>query len=169
MHRLYFAYGSNMSPGQMARRCPGSKAVGRAVLHGWRFNITKRGSASIVPAPEGAVHGVLWRVSPAHVHTLDLYEGVAVRNYVRRTVQIATPDGHYRTALTYVGTHRLTGRPRVAYMTTAVLPGARAFDLPQGYQAMLAGLLPRLRLGGTRRLYRGRKVRRRRRASFRPR
>ncbi|MBT6103168.1 MAG: gamma-glutamylcyclotransferase, partial [Verrucomicrobia bacterium] len=29
---IYFAYGSNMCPEQMARRCPGGQALGQAEL-----------------------------------------------------------------------------------------------------------------------------------------
>ena len=34
---LYFAYGSNMDPDQMATRCPSTSAVGPARLAGWRL------------------------------------------------------------------------------------------------------------------------------------
>ena len=114
----------------MARRCPGARPLGRAALAEWRFNITKRGTASIVRQPGGIVHGVVWRVTPAHVRTLDLYEGVPAGNYVHQPVEVSTPDGDPLRALTYVATRHLSGRARVVYMTTAVLPGARNFELP---------------------------------------
>ena len=145
MQRYYFAYGSNLLPQQMKRRCPGARSFGRAELKGWRFNITKRGTASIVPDPDGIVHGGLWKVTPAHVHTLDLYEGVPAGNYVQRTVEVTTPEGLSRRALTYVCVWRLSGPARVIYMETAVLPGAQAFDLPDAYVADLARWMPRFR------------------------
>ena len=49
-YRLYFAYGSNMSVGQMRARCPAARAVGPAQLDGWRFFINRRGTAAIRPA-----------------------------------------------------------------------------------------------------------------------
>ena len=34
---LYFAYGSNLDPTQMRRRCPTSAPAGPATLDGWRL------------------------------------------------------------------------------------------------------------------------------------
>ena len=36
---IYFAYGSNMCPQQMAVRCPGGRAFGQAELRDWQFLI----------------------------------------------------------------------------------------------------------------------------------
>ena len=44
----YFAFGSNLSPRQTPRRCPGARVLGDARLEDWRFWITTRGGASIV-------------------------------------------------------------------------------------------------------------------------
>ncbi|KAF7506281.1 hypothetical protein GJ744_012089 [Endocarpon pusillum] len=53
---FYFAYGSNLSPEQMAGRCPeypatSSIPVAIARLDGWRWIICARGYANIVPFP----------------------------------------------------------------------------------------------------------------------
>ncbi|KAH8668779.1 hypothetical protein BX600DRAFT_510843 [Xylariales sp. PMI_506] len=45
---LYFAYGSNLSPTQMAQRCPESRVLGLAHLPGWKWLINDRGYANIV-------------------------------------------------------------------------------------------------------------------------
>ena len=158
----YFAYGSNMLPQQMAERCPGSRARGKAVLRGWRFHITTRGSASIVPIPDGQVHGALWRCSARHFNTLDRYEGVALGNYRRHRIEVIDEFGHILPAITYVGARRHPGRARVNYMVTAVLAGADAFGLPEPYVLELMGWLPRVPVGEKRVRYRGsRKWRRR--------
>ena len=52
---FYFAYGSNLSPEQMAGRCPESPAtssipVAVARLDGWRWIICGRGYANVVPS-----------------------------------------------------------------------------------------------------------------------
>ena len=44
---IYFAYGSNMCPEQMARRCPGGQALAPAELRDWRFLINTRTYATI--------------------------------------------------------------------------------------------------------------------------
>ncbi|KAK6065449.1 major facilitator superfamily transporter [Seiridium cupressi] len=89
--KLYFAYGSNLSSTQMARRCPNSIAVGLAWLPGWDWIINERRYANIVqhhhtspssssPAEAGedhpGVYGVLYRLPPADEITLDGCEGV---------------------------------------------------------------------------------------------
>ena len=53
---LYFAYGSNLNPPQMRRRCPGAQPEGRALLTNWRLILTTRGSANIVRAPGAGVY-----------------------------------------------------------------------------------------------------------------
>ncbi|MEO1649822.1 MAG: gamma-glutamylcyclotransferase family protein, partial [Pseudomonadota bacterium] len=68
---LYFAYGSNMSPRQMQRRCPGARAVGAAVLQNWSFLIPAGRGANVRPMRGGVVHGVVWRVTGPHVAALD--------------------------------------------------------------------------------------------------
>lgn len=145
--RLYFAYGSNMCPRQMAFRCPGARALGASQLHGWRFHVNTRGSASILPSEDSVVHGVLWRCRPEHFHILDRYEGVHWGNYRRRHVEVLTPYGTFDRAIVYAGTRVYAGQARVRYMATAVLPGARSFGLPEGYIEELHSWLPRHPIG----------------------
>ncbi len=156
---LYFAYGSNMSPRQMARRCPGSRAVGRAVLVDWSFLINKQGAANIMPAAGLAVHGVLWRIDPYHLGLLDQWEGTAHRIYIRRIVRVTLGSGLSRLAFTYVSPLRQSGRPKPAYLATAVLVGARAFAFPQPVLDELAGWQPKRPIGESRRTYLGRRTR----------
>lgn len=154
--RLYFAYGSNMCPSQMAFRCPGARAVGRAQLYGWRFHVNTRGSASILPNWDGVVHGVLWRCNPQHFQILDKYEGVHWGNYRRRHVEVLMPCGTPARAVVYAGTRIYNGIARVRYMTTAVLPGARSFGLPESYIEELESWLPRRPVGEKKEPVRGR-------------
>ena len=144
---LYFAYGSNMSPRQMLARCPGARSAGRATLAGWRFHITTRGTANIVRASGAIVHGVLWRVTPRHLRDLDRWEGVGLRVYRRRWVQLAAEGATARTAVVYIADRIWPGQARPTYVLTAVLPGARAFALPTAYQNEIRGWLPRRRRG----------------------
>ena len=78
---IYFGYGSNMCPEQMAMRCPGGHAVGRAELRDWRFLINIRTYATIESKPGAATHGVLWSLTPGHITELDHYEAVAEGMY----------------------------------------------------------------------------------------
>ncbi|MDX2258838.1 MAG: gamma-glutamylcyclotransferase family protein [Hyphomicrobiaceae bacterium] len=161
---LYFAYGSNMSPRQMARRCPGARAIGRASLAGWRFIINTRGAANIVPSrqtPAAYVAGVLWRIDVAHIVLLDQWEGVADGIYRRLLVTVVLPCGGRRLAFTYVDARRWPGRPKPAYLEAAVLVGARAFALPEAHVAAIEAFKPARPIGGARRSYHGRRTRRR--------
>ena len=130
--RHYFAYGSNMSAGQMHARCPGAKAVGPARLDGWRFFVNKRGTASIRRADGHSVHGVIWRVGHVCVATLDRFEGIRLGRYHVREVTLDHLGEKLR-GFVYVGAHLSEGRPIRAYLEGVVIPAARAWGLPNDY------------------------------------
>lgn len=144
-----------MHPDVMAERCPGARVAGTARLQGWRFHVTARGSASIVPMDGGTVHGVLWRCDVAHLTMLDRYEGVSWGNYRRRRLFVEIAERGHAPAFSYVNARHYPGRARVGYMTTAILPGAEAFGLPQIYIDELRAWLPDRPIGETRNRYRG--------------
>jgi len=146
-----------MSALQMRERCPGAQVIGHCVLADWRFIITTRRTASVVREKNAVVHGVLWRCTPEHQHTLDCYEGVAVRNYRRRIVTVTGRDGILRNSIIYVGANRSKGIGRADYLLTAVLPGARQHKLPCDYIRELESWLPRRIFAPHGRRYRGRK------------
>lgn len=100
---LYFAYGSNLSPSQMAQRCIvnpslSAKPLAIASLPKWRWLICEAGYANVLPPPgmrvgsqnseaaskvpvsgtEDAVYGVLYEMDIADEKILDGYEGVDV-------------------------------------------------------------------------------------------
>ncbi len=154
---LYFAYGSNMSAVQMQDRCPGASVIGHSTLMDWRFIITTRRTASIVPEKNACVHGVLWRCTPEHQFTLDRFEGVRIGNYRRRIVSVVGADGVWRNSIVYVGANRNRGIGRLDYLNTAVLPGARFHDLPLEYIDELETWLPQRPVGQRAGRYRGRK------------
>ena len=80
-HTLYFAYGSNMDPRQMRRRCPSAKPLGPAALPGWRLAFGGHSStwggpvATVVRDAEVWVDGVLYRLPFDDLTELDRYEG----------------------------------------------------------------------------------------------
>ena len=155
----YFAYGSNLHPPQMARRCPGAMAAGRAILPGWRLILSTKGSANIVPDSGSQVHGALWRFMPHHLALMDDWEGVASGTYRRHWTRVHLPDGGARTAITYLGSRRRPGIGRSHYIQSAMVPGARAFGLPDDYIKEIERWLP-ARPIGAHRAYPGRRTRR---------
>ena len=132
---LYFAYGSNMSPEGMARRCPGAKALGLARLERHRLAVMREGWLTATRDPHAAVHGVLWDLALRDLPALDHYEGVARGLYVKVAQPVVAPGGAKR-ALVYFGGNAGPGIPRADYMAE-IVAAARAWPLPgQGIAAL---------------------------------
>ena len=94
---LYFAYGSNMHPARMARRCPGAITVGVGVLRNHR--LTERLYADIDFQEGREVHDVLFLITERHLRSLDAHEGYP-KVYRRMWLDVEFDGGVYQ-ALTY--------------------------------------------------------------------
>jgi len=147
---LYFAYGSNLNPVQMAARCPGHVVVGRASVPGYSLRFRGYGRdwagavGTIEPAPGKVVHGALFELTPEHYSTLDQYEGydgpgAASNLYDRVEIEVLREDGIRVPALTYVIRPLAEGLPSQAYRD-AIVAGLRHHGLPDDYIAGLAAL-----------------------------
>lgn len=136
---LYFAFGSNLDAAQMAARCPGARAVGRATLAGHTLvfagaSPTRGGAvATIVRVAGGTVTGAVYRVTADDLARLDRFEG-APTFYERRRVTVDV-GGTARRATTYVlcRRHVVLGLPAEAYLRQ-IAGGYHALGIP------LAGL-----------------------------
>lgn len=96
----YIAYGSNMNLEQMAYRCPGSRAVSKGELHGWKlvFNV----HADILPGgTEDVTPVVVWEIAPEDWRRLDRYEGYP-RYYVKEEIETHLEGGGIETCVAYV-------------------------------------------------------------------
>jgi gamma-glutamylcyclotransferase (GGCT)/AIG2-like uncharacterized protein YtfP len=129
---LYFAYGSNMCRDQMGLRCPGAVALGTARLDHWRFAITRNGYATIKPSQGDRVHGVLWKVTTRHLHTLNAYECLDSGWYRRGSVAVRLTGGTRR-ALVYVGGSTGSASPLPGYQDGIIVPAAIRAGLPAAY------------------------------------
>jgi gamma-glutamylcyclotransferase (GGCT)/AIG2-like uncharacterized protein YtfP len=136
---LHFAYGSNMDRGLMRARCPDACVVGRALLQGYRFLITRDGYASVTPARGGVVYGLLWRISPRDLAALNAYENIDAGLF-RRVLLAVQAHGRSAKALVYIGRSGAPGRARAGYMEL-VATAAREAELPSDYVAGLERLL----------------------------
>ena len=132
----YFAYGSNMDVRQMAIRCPDAVILGPASLPAHAFLINTRGFATVIPAPNQVVHGVLWEISPADKARLDRYEGVASGFYRKDIVRVRVKDGTETDALIYLASDARPGQARPGYMER-ILEAAEHCHLPETYIATL--------------------------------
>ncbi|MEQ2007749.1 MAG: gamma-glutamylcyclotransferase family protein [Limisphaerales bacterium] len=128
----YFAYGSNMDVDQMASRCPGAVLVGRALLPEQAFRINTHGVATVIPAKGSDVHGVLWKIAPAHEASLDRYEGVASGFYRKAMVRVRLAEGPEVEALCYIAGDDRPGRARPGYMERVQAAGEN-HRLPDDY------------------------------------
>lgn len=84
--RFYFAFGSNLHLGQMAKRCPESRYIGTAKLHDYRFQINQRGYANVVSSPGDCVEGLIYLLSLTDEARLDKSEGVPTAYQKRNLV-----------------------------------------------------------------------------------
>jgi len=148
---LYAAYGSNMDPAQMLRRCPSSPFAGTGWVPGWRltFGAEELGwdgaLATLAPADDagsgGGTPGVfvsLYDLTEADERTLDAWEGADHGLYRKVRLRVHTLAGDvvaYAYALdTFEG-----GLPS-AHHLGAIADAAEAAGAPDDY---LAGLRAR--------------------------
>lgn len=125
LQTLYFAYGSNLLSEQMRERCPACEFAGGARLKGWKFRLLPGGPATIVPAENKTVHGVLWQLTAADEEALDGFEHVAEGWYEKRRVVLEDD----RAAMTYITTPACASVRRAGYVET-IRRGALAHRIP---------------------------------------
>jgi gamma-glutamylcyclotransferase (GGCT)/AIG2-like uncharacterized protein YtfP len=128
---LYFAYGANMSRAGMRARCPQARALGPAVLEGYRFFIGVDGWGSVKPGKGAAVHGVLWRLTPRDIAALHAFELLHKGLYEVRYLPVRAGARRAR-AMVYVLRRRAPGQPKPGY-TEMIAAAARDWKLPEAY------------------------------------
>jgi len=89
---LYFAYGANMERAAMAKRCQSARALGPALLRGWRYVIVG-GYGSVAPARGMSVFGVLWRLTPRDLAALNTFESLDSGLYRRAVMTVSVDTG----------------------------------------------------------------------------
>ncbi len=130
----YFAYASNMHPGQMNKRAPGAVFVARARLpdHTLVFprhsDFWEGGVGSFVPAPGQSVWGVVYEITHQDKEGLDRYEGVRQGAYDWIEVEVMTEASLALKVMTYKATAQGHYRPSAKYVEH-ILEGARHWDL----------------------------------------
>ena len=124
--KLYFAYGMNTNKEEMAYRCPGAVALGKAVLPGYRFEF--KSFATIVPSPGEQVEGVLWTITESDELALDILEGYP-EFYDKRHVKVQ--QGIDYIAMTYIMNPREKGYAPSSGYYSMVSEGYQAFGLNQ--------------------------------------
>ncbi len=143
---IYFAYGSNLHPGQMFDRCPGHQTIGIGRLPDHRLTfprfspVRRCATASIEERPGDSVWGVLYRLSDDDLPVLHYHEGFdpfdegADNRHTTTEIAVVRPgEPVAQTAMTYVAVADDTReRPSRDYMTT-IIEGARYHELPRAW------------------------------------
>jgi hypothetical protein len=128
---FYFAYGSNMHRSSMKRRCPRARAVGPALLNGYRFFVGLDGWGSVAPSAGNTVHGVLWRLTPRDIAALHAYELLHKDLYDVRYLPVRHGTRRVRAMINLLR-RRTAGTPRPGYVEM-IAAAARGWKLPEPY------------------------------------
>ena len=118
---LYAAYGSNMNPAQMAKRCPHSPRRSTGWLEGWRLtfggeDIGWEGAlATVVEDADERVFVVLYELSDSDEQSLDRWDGATIGYYRKFRVRVATLDSEV-VAWLYVLNGYEGGLPSARYL-----------------------------------------------------
>jgi gamma-glutamylcyclotransferase (GGCT)/AIG2-like uncharacterized protein YtfP len=128
---LYFAYGSNLSHANMRRRCPRARPLKAITMT--HAKLVFRGVADVTKDKGAAiVQGGLWKITGECEKTLDTFEGVRSRFYLKRYIPVMY-DGRMQDMLFYQMRMK-TGimPPTEAYLDT-IAQGYRDFGLELAY------------------------------------
>ena len=138
---LYAAYGSNMDPAQMQRRCPSSPHTGTGWIQGWRltFGAEEYGwegaLATLVPDDLHSVFVALYDLTEADERSLDAWEGVDHGLYRKLNLRVHTLAGDV-VAYVYALDAFEGGLPSARYLG-ALTDAAQAAGAPDDYLAEL--------------------------------
>ncbi len=115
---LYFAYGSNLDPEQMASRCPSARAAFPAQLADHRLDFTyfstrwSGGSADVVRHFGESVWGIVYELDPADLPRLDRFEG----GYRRVFLPVRDARAQAQHVISYEVPLKRSFRPTTAYI-----------------------------------------------------
>jgi len=118
---LYFAYGADLNPDLMRRRCPGSRVVGVGSLAGFALTFAgwsrtwSGGTLTLVPSASSRVDGVLYLVSNVSLADLDRIQGCP-RVYQRVTVGVGGDDGRGEAHAYCMRPPLVRSQPNAAYL-----------------------------------------------------
>jgi hypothetical protein len=151
-NHLFFAYGSNMNPGQISSRCfkPEACAVARLPGHELSFYGASRrwdgGEATITPKAEEDVWGVVYKLTLTDSERLDSWQDVRLDGtgaYFHYPTVVTDAEGNEYPVLLYKRfLSGETSSPSEEYMET-VIAGALFHGLPSVYVESLKSIATR--------------------------
>lgn len=140
-----FAYGSNLDPCQIRRRCPSVQFLCVARLKNHRLAFDRKsakrqcGVANVVPTVAHDAWGVVYQLSATDFIQLDRDEGVNSGAYVRKNGQVVHrlgDDEPVKVAIYYANKQPHPPLPSVEYKNL-IVGGAKFWRLPGEYIAEL--------------------------------
>ena len=140
---IVFAYGSNLDPLQIRRRCPSIKPLRRAILphheisFAWFSPIRKGGVADIRVCQGETVWGLIFSISDDDLLQLDEFEG----GYERVKKDVFTDDGQAWSAWIYDANDKSPHIPPTLTYWWQVYKGAYLLNAPKAYLEKLKKLL----------------------------
>jgi len=146
--RIYFAYGSNMSPERLQARVPSARPLAAARLagHVLRWHKFGRGDNSgkcdgyHTGDPGHVLHGLVYQIRADEQPDLDAAEGLG-QGYEIKDVEVELEDGRVMTAFTYYATDIAAALSPLCWYKEHVVRGARYAGLPQHYVAELEAVV----------------------------
>ena len=124
--KIYVAYGSNMDLVQMAHRCPQAELLGQGMMKDWQllFKGSRTGAYATIERKSGReVPVLLWKISKADEHWLDIYEGCP-SFYYKKIVEAQTESGTVSGMAYIMHEERNLGIPTMQYYNVL----ARAYE-----------------------------------------
>lgn len=116
---LVFAYGSNMDPLQMWKRCPSASVIGKGRLYDYTTGYTKwsssddSGAKNIREYPGKNVDGIIWDIPNEELDKLNIWE----EGYKAETLSVYSyEDDEFRDCIVYVSPIIGDFKPSVSYI-----------------------------------------------------
>jgi len=125
---LYWAYGSNLNFAHMNRRCPAAEPVADLTVK--HAALVFRGVADVTDRRGSSVPGGLWRITRECERSLDSYEGVSSRAYLKRFFTVVLPNGQWEDVLFYQMSAKHGVMPPTESYLATILRGYHDFSLP---------------------------------------
>lgn len=148
----FFAYGSDMHPEQIARRCGAAEFAGAAVLYGFRMaffghdGLWDSGRETLVPQPGGQVWGAIYRLGLSDKDRLDLWHDARLDGNgasYHYPAWVFTPDGRRLPVCFYrASAPEEPAQPSVEYRRY-LCEAAALRGLPVGYVDQLRAVAAR--------------------------
>lgn len=112
----YFAYGSNLWVHQMTARCPSTKLIGTAILPSYRWVISRRGYANVIPSILDECYGFIYAITVEDEAKLDRCEGVPI-SYQKVMLEVKVlDDGRLLETLVYIDPSTAEGVTQKEYV-----------------------------------------------------